>query len=53
MLTDALSTEKSPYAGTAAYKISLVREQSGTESARVEVRERLRVAREREASGKF
>ena len=42
-----------PFAYTMAFKISEVRQQSGTDAARSEVRERLAVAEQREASGKF
>jgi len=53
-LTAILSaTPQDPVAYTTAYKIGMVRKNSGTESARASVRERLRVAGEREASGKF
>jgi hypothetical protein len=54
MLDDTLAAfTGDPFAYTMAFKISEVRKESGTEAARIAVRERLRVAEEREASGKF
>ena len=52
MLDKALSSTKIlPHA--TAYKVSLIRQKAGTKAARADVRERLRVATGREASGKF
>ena len=52
---NALLADKSqdPYAYTMAYKISVLRSQSGTRAARRRVQQDLRIATERESQGKF
>ncbi len=55
VLDAALSptSTQDPFATSAAFKVNLVRKESGAESARANVRDQLRIAAEREASGKF